>query len=80
MLLRGVFFPFVCLFVCAEQRIDACLIPAPLRFEPIKHVAIQAEGDLCLPSHRLETTTNDCLCEHLRRNSRSLGQINVVVF
>ncbi len=78
-LLGSTFFSFVRLFVCSEQRVDAGLVTAPLGFEPIEHIAVKAERDLRFLSNRLETTPEDRFREHLRRNLRSVGKVNVLV-
>ena len=60
------------LHISAEQSIDAGLIAWPLLLIPFQDIAIDPDGELCFPGHRLQAPPDDGPGEHLRGQFRDV--------
>ena len=67
------------LHVSPEKGIDAGLVAWSLPPVPFDDVAIDPQGELLLPLHRLQTPPHNGASEHLGRQFRDLGEIDVLV-
>lgn len=67
------------LHIRPQQRVDPRLVATAPAFEPRQDIAVDAQRQLRLRRHRLESPAHHGPGEHLRADFRSVAQINGAV-